>query len=117
MIRRVVLVLVLLFLAGCGSSEGSGTDAGAEAACRHFGNVANDARAGILSNDEFRQKVKEIYDDASVSEDALIRDEARAMLAAATDAAAGESSSAERFGWHAEAFLKSCQRLGMQTGG
>lgn len=94
-IGRIVLLLAGLLVAGCGSSDN--TDASAELACSHFRNVANDVSAGILNTTEFRDKIKEIYDTASVSDDAEVREEAQGMLAAATDVAAGESGSAERF--------------------
>lgn len=107
MTRRLVVVAVLLFLAAC-SGDGSGSDASATAACTHFKNVAADAGSGILNDAEFRGKLKEIYDSASVSEDAQLRDAARGMLASVT-----EGSPAERFKWHADDFVAACKRLGV----
>lgn len=104
MTRRLLLVLLLL-LAGCGSSESS-SDASAEAACRHFRNVVGDA--DILNNAELREKLKEIHDTASASEDAELQESARGMLASVT-----EGSPAERFKWHADDFVAACRRLGL----
>ena len=67
--------------------------------------------SGILNMEEFRGKLKEVYDSASVSEDAEIRDSARGMLAAVTDP--DPSGNVERFKWHAEDFAAACKRLGM----
>jgi hypothetical protein len=105
MTRRFLLVLILLTLVGCGSSEG-GSDAGAEAACQHFRNVVGDA--DILNNAEFREKLKEVHDSASATEDAELRESARGMLASVT-----EGSPAERFKWHADDFVAACRRLGL----
>lgn len=77
---------VVLSLAGVGDdgSSGGSDDAGAELACSHFHNVAVDASEGILTGSELREKLQEIDDSASVSEDAAVRTAARSMLAANT---------------------------------
>lgn len=65
------------------SSSGEG-DASSRLACSHFFNVANDATAGVLTVEELREKLKEVNDNAKVSEAPGIRESARAMLAAVT---------------------------------
>jgi hypothetical protein len=59
-------------------------DTAAGLACGHLRNIAGDAGAGILSDTEFRDKIKEVYDTASVSNDADIRMYSRELLAAVT---------------------------------
>jgi hypothetical protein len=81
-------------------------DAAAELACGHFRNIANDAGAGILSDAEFRDKMKEVYETASVSEDAEIRSNARELLAAVTQ------EDVNRFSTAVAGFASACSRLG-----
>lgn len=92
--RGVVLVVVaLVVIAGGCSSSNSGSaqrapssssgDASSRLACSHFFNVASDASAGLFTVDELREKLKEVHDDAKVSDVAGVRNAARAMLAAA----------------------------------
>lgn len=109
-LRLPLAIVLVLVLAGCGSSDGSGTDAGAEAACRQFGNVAHDADAGILTDTELRQKLKEVYDNASVSNDGELRHAAERMLA---DVTPGSAAPAALFEQDAQAFVDACQRLGL----
>jgi hypothetical protein len=68
-------------VASAPTSEG---DASAQLACSHFFNVARDASAGILTEAELREKLKEVNDDARVSDVSGVRNAAQAMLAAAT---------------------------------
>lgn len=100
--QSIVLVTVILAViaAGCSSSGGgsnrpasspvtassssSDGDASSRLACSHFFNVAGDASAGLLTETELREKLKEVNDNAKVSDVAGVRNAARAMLAAAT---------------------------------
>ena len=66
------------------TSTGTSADASAELACGHFRNVVSDINDGLLTPGEVRVKIQEVYDTASVSENAGIADGARSMLAAAT---------------------------------
>ena len=52
-------------------------------ACDHFGNVADDVRAGVLTAPELREKLKEIDDSAGAAPDD-VKAAARAMLGAIT---------------------------------
>jgi hypothetical protein len=82
----VIGVLILAFSGACGgdeSAEGEG-DASAELACSHFRNVSGDAADGLLTDAELRDKLKEVHEDAQVSEEPGVADSARRMLAAAT---------------------------------
>jgi hypothetical protein len=66
------------------SSSSNDGDASSRLACSHFFNVAGDASAGLLTEAELREKLKEVNDDARVSEVAGVRNAAQAMLAAIT---------------------------------
>ena len=83
-----LLTLVLcaaLMLGACSEGDSSGDeggDASAELACTHFRNVASDA--DILSNAELREKLREVHDDAQVSEEPGIAESARSMLSSIT---------------------------------
>lgn len=109
--KRLLLVALLL-LAGCASHFGggsggtttsgrntsgttSGGDAGANLACTHFRNVASDAANGLLTPEEVRTKLQEVYSDARVSSSPGIADGARRMLAAVTTLIQGGGSDAE----------------------
>ena len=102
-LRQIVVpvVVVLSLIAGACSSSDSGTarpasspaaqssssnegDASSRLACSHFFNVANDASAGILTEAELREKLKEVNNDAQVSDVSGVRNAAREMLSAAT---------------------------------
>lgn len=77
-------------------------DASARLACRHWVNVSSDFRDGLLNEDEFREKVKEVYDDAYVSETPGIADGARDLLRSVT------ALDPDAFGVAAEAFAGAC---------
>lgn len=64
--------------------EESEADASAKLACGHWRNVAADASKGLLTDAELREKVKEVYDDAWVSEEPGIASGAEALLRAVT---------------------------------
>lgn len=83
----LVVIGLALALAIYGAVRGGSDDepdAGAKLACRHFRNVARDFSDGVLTVPEFRDKLKEVDDDASVSEEPGIASGARRMLAAVT---------------------------------
>jgi hypothetical protein len=125
--QRHPIILILLLLAGLGvaalasngddkNSSGNDTvqrktnvtaDASAELACTHLRNVAKDAGKGILTDDEFRDKIKEVYETASVSEDPEIRQNSQELLAAATQ------GDVDSFTASAQGMLQACQRLGV----
>lgn len=86
-----IAVITALILSGCGSSSsasdvssGPTPDASAEMACDHFRNVISDVGKGLLSNDEFRAKLKEVYGDGYVSTNAGIASGVTAMMRADT---------------------------------
>jgi hypothetical protein len=81
-------------------------DGSAQLACVHFRNVINDALKGILTDDELRAKIKQVYDTASVSENTGIPDGAQALLAAAT------SGDADAFNAAAIALDSACTAVG-----
>lgn len=68
--------------------EDDGPEIAAELACVHFINTMVDARDGILTYAEVREKLREVEVDARTSDEPGIADGARELLAAAT---AGES--------------------------
>ena len=122
--QRHPILLVPLLIAGLGLAAitSSGNDKGdntgrheytkttvdtaAGLACGHLRNIAGDAGAGILSDTEFRDKIKEVYDTASVSDDADIRMYSRELLAAVTQ------QDIDRFSTAAAGFASACSRLG-----
>lgn len=65
------------------SANGSTTDSDSSLACDHFHNVAYDAKHGLLTNDELRSKLQEVYENSSIAT-IQVRDAARHMLRAAT---------------------------------
>lgn len=72
--RLFTVVLVVAVLAGCGGGEGqqesgagSDLDASARLACRHFFDIADDVRKGLLSDEEIVDKLQEVYDTGYVS--------------------------------------------------
>ena len=87
-LRRHVALAVLLIaivIVGCGQSEGGGGGDGNDSslACDHFRNVAYDVSRGLLTDREMREKLKEVYDNASIATP-RIRSAAEKMLAGAT---------------------------------
>jgi hypothetical protein len=109
-IRFTIALIAVLALAGCGSSTSPASpkaDAPAQVACEHFHNVMGDFNNGLLTTAEMRDKIKQVYDTASVSEDAGIPDGAQSMLAATTadDGAAFLTASA--------AFTAACKAVGL----
>ena len=59
-----------------------GEAAAARAGCRHFNNILNDAKDGVLTDSEFRMKMKEVERDLSTIPRA--REAAREILATVT---------------------------------
>jgi hypothetical protein len=95
--RTGAALLMAVLLNGCGGSdaEPSGTggggraveprgDASARLACGHWANVFQDAVDGVLTDAEIRDKIIEIEDSASVSEQQRVATAARSLLQAAT---------------------------------
>ncbi len=76
------------------SSSGRDGDASSRLACSHFRNVAGDASAGILTDSELRQKLKEVNDTAKVSDVSSVRRAAQSMLSASTSGSLDSLSSA-----------------------
>lgn len=89
---RWVLV-VMLALTGCAdieSYDGEAEDKAASErqddsslACDHFRNVASDGAQGLMTDEEMREKLKEVYDNSIIAT-ADVRDAAREMLASST---------------------------------
>lgn len=110
-IRRLLATLVLLTVAGCGGGSGDSAeedtdDAPAELACAHFRNVAGDASSGLLTDAELREKLKEVHDNARLSDTPEIRQHSEAMLAAVTQ---GDTESASDA---ISSFSEACSDLG-----
>lgn len=64
--------------------SGPDPDASAQLACQHFRNVAADADAGVLSDDELREKVLEVHETGQVSNEPGISDGTESLLRAVT---------------------------------
>ncbi len=102
-----VILSVAAVLAGCedapSGSAGTG-DASARNACGHFRNVVRDA--GILTDAELREKLKEVDRSASVSDVFAVRAASRAMLSNAT------SGDADAFGVAVLDMSSGCSSIG-----
>jgi hypothetical protein len=82
----VIAGLAAALTAACGGEPAQEhPDVGARAACEHFRNVAGDMGAGILTPDEMRAKVKEVYESASVSKEPGMAEAGQHLLSAATE--------------------------------
>lgn len=79
--KKLVAVAFVL-LAACSTSESDPAD-DSSLACDHFRNIAADVSAGVLTDAELRDKLKEVYDNASIATPE-VREAAREMLAALT---------------------------------
>ena len=74
-VRFVGAALVVVLLVGCGGDS----DAGAVNACRVFREIAADARAGVLTDGEMRERSREVYEKAQASTSPEFRDAAAAL--------------------------------------
>jgi hypothetical protein len=80
-------VVLTLALTGCASTSDSAAtkgDALARAACTHWRNIADDVQAGVLTDAELREKLKEVRDSAQYSEYKPVRKAATELLASIT---------------------------------
>jgi hypothetical protein len=66
-------------------------DAGAWLACRTWAPIAKDANDGVLSQSEFREGVKRVYDHAKAWPDSDVTRTSRSLLAALTTVVSGLS--------------------------
>jgi hypothetical protein len=110
--RLVCGVLLLLLVAGCGGGsdqggEQQGPDASAQVACADFRSAMRDVQQGILTDEELRDKVKEIDREASVSTQAGLASAGRAMLREVT------TGTGEGFVLAAKLFDQSCDEAGL----
>ena len=82
MTRIGLFLLLLVLLVGCGGSDETDEtrDILASSGCEHFANVHTDLANGVLSNDEFRSKIKEVYEDLKYAETIGLSDKATALL-------------------------------------
>lgn len=115
-LRCAAVAVVMTFAAGCAGSSGpSGSsgddtpegDASAQLACTHFRNIVDDASAGILTDAEIRDKLKEVYDKAYVSSTRGIADGARELLAGITTGTTSDFETA------LDSFSSACTRVGL----
>ena len=67
--RLILGALVCVLFVGCGGSStgDSGGSSDSMLACSHFRSVAYDASEGLLTEEEFREKLKEVYDNAAIA--------------------------------------------------
>ncbi len=85
----MALTSAILLLTACGASGASGGRGGSSKrsdsslACDHFRNIAHDASAGLLTHSELRDKLEEVYSDASIATSRVLN-ASQTMLAAAT---------------------------------
>lgn len=84
--RRTLLVAVLVLLGACATEESDPAEEAREnsqLACDHFRNVAGDASEGTLTDQELREKLKEVEDNAVIATEE-VQEAATAMLRAIT---------------------------------
>jgi hypothetical protein len=94
---------------GQGASTGrgeSGGDGAASAACQHYHDVAADAKAGILTTEELRTKLREVYETARASHSPAVASAATNMLAAIT------SGTPDELGTASTNFSYACAAIG-----
>lgn len=106
----------LLILTGCvqnpdsnasaDSASESIADASAKLSCAHFRNTAVDFTNGLLTTEEWREKLKQIYSDARGSQNEGIAINAQLMLSGETS----EDRDAE--GVAIKAFTAACVAIG-----
>lgn len=92
---RGVILLVLVLVSCSSTSEPSGS-ASAGAACEHFHNVASDFSDGIMTQEELREKLREVDSAAAASDDTQVKSAAREMFAAVTSGTEEEFNDAVR---------------------
>ena len=75
-------MLAVVLLVGCaGSGESDDTrDILGSSGCGHFANVHTDLANGVLSDDEFRSKIKEVYEDLRYADTPGLSTKATALL-------------------------------------
>lgn len=86
MLKTGVMVALVGLLISCSSTPADPVEEarrGSRLACEHFRNVARDAADGIYTNEELRQKLREVDGNAIIGT-REVQAAARAMLAAAT---------------------------------
>lgn len=81
----LVGILIALAVTGCTSSSGVSHNPRKDSflACDHYRDVIVDASKGILTDEELREKLQEVYDDASIGT-SRVRRAAQAMLRTVT---------------------------------
>lgn len=93
--RLRALVVVALLLGACGDgSTSEPEDILAESACEKFRIVADDVRAGVLTDSELRERLKDIYDEGRFADNKEIADASERMLAAVTTGTEAEGATA-----------------------
>ena len=103
--RWVVIFVSLIALVACQDVSETNPDSAAKTGCRHYNNVALDARDGVLSNAQIVIKVREVYDDLKLSEVPRLREKARDVV---NDASRGDASS---FGKSSAVLASTCRTI------
>ncbi len=78
----------------------------ARAACRHWRNITSDLTAGLYTDAELREKVKEVYGDAQYADDPAIVAHAEGLLRSVT------LQDVDEFGEQWTAFSTACMEGG-----
>lgn len=103
--RWIIVFGLLVMLIACQSISETNPDSAAKTGCRHYNNVALDARDGVLSDAEIVIKVREVYDDLKLSEVPRLREKARDVV---NDASRGDASS---FGKSSSVLASTCRTI------
>jgi hypothetical protein len=104
--KVVLALMVAMLLVGCGETSGDGGGSNdSSLACDHFRNTAGDIAAGLLTDVEMREKLKEIHDNAAIATPE-VQSAAQGMLAAAT------SGDVRKLGREVGRMSRACSKAG-----
>lgn len=115
-LRLTAGAMIVMSAMSCGGSKPATPkrDASAIYACEKFLRLGRDAKAGIVTNLEFRQRLQEVHEDARLSDPTVapgVKDAAEQLLAAVTQ----RSPTAQASGDAAtRALLAACNGPGAQ---
>lgn len=82
--KLIAIAATALIALGACSSSGPSPSEGSSLACDHFRNVMGDVSKGLLSDEELRTKLKQVYDDSDIATPG-VQSAAQAMLSADTN--------------------------------
>jgi hypothetical protein len=110
--RLITGSMIVVLAAACGGPSTTPVrDASAVYACEKFSRAIRDAKAGILTDRELRQRLQEVHEDARLSDPAVapgVKEGAERVLAIVTGGQKGDFTEA------VNALVAACNRPGAQ---